>query len=72
MTPLRATMITDMQLHRLAPGTQALYLREVASLATYYGRSPDHLTSDEIRAYLERSKYPCDRVIVVLQQFSES
>jgi hypothetical protein len=34
MTPLRAKMIMDMQLHRLAPGTQALYLREVASLAT--------------------------------------
>jgi integrase/recombinase XerD len=45
-------MIMDMQLHRLAPGTQALYLREVASFATYYGRSPDQLTSDEIRAYL--------------------
>ena len=41
MTPLRAKMITDMQLHRLAPGTQALYLREVASFATFYGRSPD-------------------------------
>ena len=52
MTPLRAKMITDMQLHRLAPGTQALYLREVASFATYYDRSPEHLTSDEIRAYL--------------------
>jgi len=52
MTPLRAKMITDMQLHRLAPGTQALYLREVASLATFYGRSPEYLTSDEIRAYL--------------------
>jgi integrase/recombinase XerD len=52
MTPLRANMITDMQLHRLAPGTQALYLREVASFATYYGRSPEHLTSDEIRASL--------------------
>jgi integrase/recombinase XerD len=52
MTPLRAKMITDMQLHRLAPGTQALYLREVANFATFYGRSPEHLTSDEIRAYL--------------------
>ena len=28
MTPLRTKMITDMQLHRLAPGTQALYLRD--------------------------------------------
>src|SRR5215831_2455186 len=52
MTPLRAKMITDMQLHRLAPETQALYLRKVASLATYYDRSPDHLTADDIRAYL--------------------
>jgi integrase/recombinase XerD len=52
MTPLRAKMITHMQLHRLAPGTQALYLRAMAGLATYYGRSPDQLTSDEIRAYL--------------------
>ena len=52
MTPLRAKMLTHMQLQRLAPGTQALYLRAVASLATYYGRSPDQLTSDEIRAYL--------------------
>jgi integrase/recombinase XerD len=52
MTPLRAKMITHMQLHRLAPGTQALYLREVASFATFYGRSPEHLTSDEIRTYL--------------------
>ena len=52
MTPLRAKMIMDMQLHRLAPGTQALYLREVASLATFYGRSPEHLTADELRAYL--------------------
>ena len=50
--PVVTKMITDMQLHRLAPGTQALYLREVASLAAYYGRSPDQLTSDEIRAYL--------------------
>jgi len=41
MTPLRAKMITDMQLHRLAPGTQALYLREVANFATFYGRSPE-------------------------------
>src|ERR687887_1830115 len=52
MTPLRTKMIMDMQLHRLAPGTQALYLREVASLATFYGRSPEYLTSDEIRTYL--------------------
>jgi integrase/recombinase XerD len=45
-------MLTDMPLHRLAPGPPALSRREVASFATYYGRSPDPLTSDEIRASL--------------------
>jgi hypothetical protein len=49
MTPLRAKMIMHMQLHRLASGTQALSLRAIAGLVPYYGRSPDHLTSDEIR-----------------------
>jgi integrase/recombinase XerD len=52
MTPLRTKMIMHMQLHRLAPGTQALSLRALAGLAAYYERSPDHLTSDEIRASL--------------------
>src|SRR5215813_1659792 len=52
LTPLRATMIPAMQFHRLAPGTPARYLREVASFATYYDRSPDHLMSDAMRASL--------------------
>jgi integrase/recombinase XerD len=52
MTPLRAKMITHMQLQRLAPSTQDVYLRAVAGLATYYRRSPEHLTSEEIRGYL--------------------
>src|SRR5262245_59583192 len=54
MTPLRAKMIADMQLHRLAPGTQARALRAVASLAIHDGRSPEHLTSDEIRTQGDR------------------
>ena len=52
MTPLRAKMISHMQLQRLAPSTQDVYLRAVAGLATYYRRSPAHLTSEEIRGYL--------------------
>lgn len=52
MTPLRAKMIYHMQLQRLAPSTQDVYLRAVAGLATYYRRSPEHLTSEEIRGYL--------------------
>lgn len=52
MTPLRAKMIAQMQLQRFAPSTQDVYVRAVAGFATYYGRSPEHLTSEEIRAYL--------------------
>jgi site-specific recombinase XerD len=52
MTPLRANMMQQMQLHRLAPGTQTAYAKAITDLAGYYWRSPDQLTPDEIRAYL--------------------
>jgi integrase/recombinase XerD len=46
-TPLRATMMRQMQLHRLSPGTQQLYAKAITDLACYYWRSPDQLTPDE-------------------------
>ena len=52
LTPLRAKMLQQMQLHRLAPSTQKLYATAITALARYYWRSPDQLTPDEIRAYL--------------------
>jgi integrase/recombinase XerD len=52
MTPLRAKMIHDMQLQRLAPRTQAAYIAAVAGLAKFYGCSPDQLSPDQIRSYL--------------------
>jgi integrase/recombinase XerD len=52
MTPLRAKMMQQMQLHRLAPGTQQLYAKAITDLACYYWRPPDQLTPDDIRAYL--------------------
>jgi integrase/recombinase XerD len=52
MTPLRAKMMHQLQLHRLAPHTQKAYMRAVADLARFYWRSPDQLTADEIRDYL--------------------
>jgi integrase/recombinase XerD len=52
MTPLRAKMIYQMQLERLAPKTQAAYVAAVAGLATFYQRSPDQLSPDQIRRYL--------------------
>ena len=52
MTPLRAKMIRDMQLQRLAPKTQKAYVTAVAGLAKFYGCAPDHLSPDQIRSYL--------------------
>ena len=52
MTPLRAKMIQDMALQRLAPKTQVAYVTAVASLATFYQCSPDRLSPEQIRTYL--------------------
>ena len=52
MTPLRAKMIRDMELQRLAPKTQKAYSAAVAGLAKFSGRSPAPLPPDQIRASL--------------------
>jgi site-specific recombinase XerD len=52
MSQLRAKMIEHMQLHRKAPGTQSQYLDAIYRLTAYYRRSPDQLSSQEIRRYL--------------------
>ena len=52
MTPLRAKMIRDMQLQRLAPKTQAAYVTAVAGLAKFYRCSPDRLKPEQMRTYL--------------------
>jgi site-specific recombinase XerD len=52
MTPLRLRMIQDMQLRNLSPNTQERYLYHAASLAKFYGKSPEDLGPDDVRAYL--------------------
>jgi site-specific recombinase XerD len=51
MTPLRKRMIEEMQIRNFAPGTQAIYLLQVAQFARYFGKPPDILGREEIRAY---------------------
>lgn len=41
-----------MQLHRLAPATQRVYIDAVRSLATFYHQSPDRLTPRQVQDYL--------------------
>ncbi len=51
MTPLRTRMIEDMQIRNLAPTTIDSYVRQVAQYAKHFGRSPEELGLEEIRAY---------------------
>lgn len=52
MTALRVEMIRQMELHRLSPNTQRLYVRAVQGLARFYHQSPDGLTSRQVQDYL--------------------
>lgn len=52
MTPLRQTMIEEMELRGYASGTIEGYVHAVAQLARHYHRSPDTLEEDEVRRYL--------------------
>ena len=52
MTPLRAKMLRDMQLQRLAPRTQEAYMAAVGGLARFYHCSPDRLKAEQIHTYL--------------------
>jgi integrase/recombinase XerD len=52
MTPLRAKMIRDMELQRLAPKTQQASVAAVAGLAKFSQCSPDRLRPEQIRTYL--------------------
>lgn len=52
MTPLRRRMIGDLELRGYSERTVEAYIRAVAQLARFYGRSPDRLTEEQVRDYL--------------------
>jgi site-specific recombinase XerD len=51
MTPLRQRFLDDMRLRNYSPRTLETYVSCVARFAQHFGRSPDRLGSEEIRAY---------------------
>jgi len=51
MTPLRQRFVDDLRLRNYAPRTIKSYVAGVVRLARYYGRSPDRLGAEEIRAF---------------------
>jgi site-specific recombinase XerD len=51
MTPLRQRFIDDMRLRNYAPGTIEAYVAGVARFAKHFGRSPEQMGPEEVRAY---------------------
>src|SRR5664280_3572135 len=44
-------MLEDLQIRNYAPGTVAAYIRGVAEFAKHFGKSPDQLGAEHVRAY---------------------
>jgi integrase/recombinase XerD len=51
MSPLRRRMIEDMTVRNLSPTTRAVYVHNVKKFSQYFGRSPDCLGLEDVRAY---------------------
>jgi hypothetical protein len=51
ISPLRQRMIDDMTIRHLAPRTQATDLRAVSGFSRHFGRSPDRLSYEDVRAW---------------------
>lgn len=52
MGELRDRMVADMRVRNLSPRTEEAYLSAVVGLVKHYGKRPDLLSDEEIKAYL--------------------
>ncbi len=51
MSPLRRRMIEDMTVRNLSPATQRSYLHAVRKFSRYFGRAPNRLGLEDVRAF---------------------
>jgi integrase/recombinase XerD len=51
ISPLRRRMIEDMTIRNLSPATQRSYVHAVAKFARFFGRSPEVLDLEDVRAF---------------------
>jgi site-specific recombinase XerD len=51
VTPLRQRLVDDLRLRNYSPRTVETYVRAIARFARHFGRSPEHLGAEDIRAY---------------------
>src|SRR3972149_1320871 len=49
-------MLTDLRMRNYAERTQGIYISRVAEMAQHFKRSPDTLTSEDVRGYLRHLK----------------
>jgi site-specific recombinase XerD len=75
ISPLRRRMIEDMTVRNLAASTQQSYVYAVANFSRHFGRSPEQLGLEEVRAYqlhligLKRSWAHINQVTCALRFF---
>src|SRR5579862_3168487 len=51
LSPLRRCMIEDMTVRNLSPATQRSYVHAVSKFSRYFGRSPERLGLEDVRAF---------------------
>ena len=51
VSALRQRMIDDMTIRNMSPNTQNAYIRAVKNFSKFFGRSPDKLSFEDVRAY---------------------
>jgi integrase/recombinase XerD len=51
MSPLRRRMIEDMAVRNLSPAMQRSYIHAVAKFSRFFGRTPDRLGLEDVRAF---------------------
>ena len=51
LSPLRRRMIEDMTVRNLSPATQRSYISAVSKFSRYFGKSPDRLELEDVRAF---------------------
>ena len=51
MSPLRRRMIEDITVRNLSPATQRSYVHTVAKFARFFGRLPEKLDLEDVRAF---------------------